>query len=188
MSNGVYGLLGANGAGKTTLMRMICTVLNSTSGEILFNGTSISDSVFWALPVSTQWHIHSECLSSNTNKKACSNSTFCREQKRAAFPKKLRKSGPKSRAQRFKSTDFAKILFDIFFSDFKNWAQKTRKSFYFPLQGHKLSPPARERNCPLPHFFLLPYAGNGMISLSGGSSFGCFSSGCMALSNVPMSR
>ena len=43
LSNGVYGLLGANGAGKTTLMRMICTVLNPTSGEILFDGTSISD-------------------------------------------------------------------------------------------------------------------------------------------------
>ena len=55
------------------------------------------DSVFWALPVSTQWHIHSECLSSNTNKKACSNSTFCREQKRAAFPKNSRKSGSKRR-------------------------------------------------------------------------------------------
>ena len=54
------------------------------------------DSVFWALPVSTQWHIHSECLSSNTNKKTCSNSTFCREQKRAAFPKNSRKSGSKS--------------------------------------------------------------------------------------------
>ena len=55
-------------------------------------------SVSWALPVPTQWHIHSECLSSNTNKNAGRNSTFCREQKRAAFPKKLRKSGPKSRA------------------------------------------------------------------------------------------
>jgi hypothetical protein len=54
------------------------------------------NSVFWALPVSTQWHIHSECLSSNTNKKACSNSTFCREQERAAFPKNPRKSGSKS--------------------------------------------------------------------------------------------
>ena len=75
-----------------------------------------------------------------------------------------------------------------FFPTSKIWRKKARKSFYFPLQGHKLSPPARERNCPLPHFFLLPYAGNGMISLSGGSSFGCFSSGCMALSNVPMSR
>ena len=29
---GVYGLLGANGAGKTTLMRMLCAVLESTSG------------------------------------------------------------------------------------------------------------------------------------------------------------
>ena len=55
------------------------------------------NSVFWALPVSTQWHIHLECLSSNTNKKACSISTFCRERKRAAFPKNSRKSGSKRR-------------------------------------------------------------------------------------------
>ena len=54
------------------------------------------NSVFWALPVSTQWHIHSECLSSNTNKNASQNSTLCREQKRAAFPKNSRKSGSKS--------------------------------------------------------------------------------------------
>ena len=53
------------------------------------------DSVFWALPVSTQWHIHSECLSSNTNKRAYLNSTFCLRQKRAAFPKNPRKSGSK---------------------------------------------------------------------------------------------
>ena len=31
---GVYGLLGANGAGKTTLMRMLCAILESTSGEV----------------------------------------------------------------------------------------------------------------------------------------------------------
>ena len=43
ISNGVYGLLGAHGAGKTTLMRMICTVLNPTSGEILYNGANIND-------------------------------------------------------------------------------------------------------------------------------------------------
>ena len=38
---GVYGLLGANGAGKTTLMRMICAILESTSGEIYFNGKEV---------------------------------------------------------------------------------------------------------------------------------------------------
>ena len=35
----------------------------------------------------------------------------------------------------------------------KNGRKKARKSFYFPLQGHKLSPPARERSYPLPHSF-----------------------------------
>lgn len=41
ISNGVYGLLGINGAGKTTLMRMICTLLNPTSGQILCDGKDI---------------------------------------------------------------------------------------------------------------------------------------------------
>ena len=41
---GVYGLLGANGAGKTTLMRMICGVLNSTSGSIRLDGKTIRES------------------------------------------------------------------------------------------------------------------------------------------------
>ena len=39
---GVYGLLGANGAGKTTLMRMLCAVLESTSGEVLLDGKEIT--------------------------------------------------------------------------------------------------------------------------------------------------
>ncbi len=38
---GVYGLLGANGAGKTTLMRMLCAILESTSGEVFLNGKDI---------------------------------------------------------------------------------------------------------------------------------------------------
>ena len=38
---GVYGLLGANGAGKTTLMRMMCAILESTSGEVLLDGKDV---------------------------------------------------------------------------------------------------------------------------------------------------
>ena len=51
----VYGLLGANGAGKTTLMRMLCAVLESTSGEVLLDGGRLPECVglfttgFWIL-------------------------------------------------------------------------------------------------------------------------------------------
>jgi len=38
---GVYGLLGANGAGKTTLMRMLCAILESTSGEVFLDGKEV---------------------------------------------------------------------------------------------------------------------------------------------------
>lgn len=38
---GVYGLLGENGAGKTTLMRMLCAILESTSGEVFLDGREI---------------------------------------------------------------------------------------------------------------------------------------------------
>ena len=41
ITNGVCGLLGVNGAGKTTLMRMICTLLTPTSGQILCDGKDI---------------------------------------------------------------------------------------------------------------------------------------------------
>lgn len=41
MHHGVYGLLGVNGAGKTTLMRMLCTLLRPTKGQILLDGKDI---------------------------------------------------------------------------------------------------------------------------------------------------
>ena len=41
LKKGVYGLLGANGAGKTTLMRMLCAILESTSGGVFLNGKDI---------------------------------------------------------------------------------------------------------------------------------------------------
>lgn len=41
MHNEVYGLLGVNGAGKTTLMRMLCTLLKPTEGNVTWNGEDI---------------------------------------------------------------------------------------------------------------------------------------------------
>ncbi|MCR5115929.1 MAG: ABC transporter ATP-binding protein [Lachnospiraceae bacterium] len=42
LNKGVTGLLGANGAGKTTLMRMMCGILTPTSGEITYDGNSVT--------------------------------------------------------------------------------------------------------------------------------------------------
>jgi ABC-2 type transport system ATP-binding protein len=40
---GMFGLLGPNGAGKSTLMRILVTIMQSTSGEVLINGKNIDD-------------------------------------------------------------------------------------------------------------------------------------------------
>lgn len=39
---GMYGLLGENGAGKTTLMRMLCAILEPTSGEVFLDGREVA--------------------------------------------------------------------------------------------------------------------------------------------------
>ncbi len=39
----IFGLLGPNGAGKTTLIRMITRIIFPDSGNILFNGTPLTD-------------------------------------------------------------------------------------------------------------------------------------------------
>ena len=41
MTSGVYGLLGVNVAGKTTLMRMICTLIRPSQGNITCDGKDI---------------------------------------------------------------------------------------------------------------------------------------------------
>lgn len=42
LNQGIYGLLGANGAGKTTLLRTLSCIYPIQSGEILFDGQSIT--------------------------------------------------------------------------------------------------------------------------------------------------
>lgn len=48
LSSGITGLLGANGSGKTTLLRIIAGLLDQDTGNVLFNGETISrHSKFW---------------------------------------------------------------------------------------------------------------------------------------------
>ncbi len=49
LHNGVFGLLGTNGAGKTTLMRMLCGILQPTSGTITFDGIDVSEEGYRAV-------------------------------------------------------------------------------------------------------------------------------------------
>ncbi len=41
----IFGLLGPNGAGKTTTIRMIMNIIAPDSGNILFDGLQIQDSI-----------------------------------------------------------------------------------------------------------------------------------------------
>lgn len=43
IEKGMFGLLGKNGAGKTTLMRILTTLLQKSSGQVIINGKSIEE-------------------------------------------------------------------------------------------------------------------------------------------------
>ena len=49
LHNGVFGLLGTNGAGKTTFMRMLCGILQPTSGTIAFDGMDVLEEGYRAI-------------------------------------------------------------------------------------------------------------------------------------------
>ena len=49
LHNGVFGLLGTNGAGKTTLMRMLCGILQPTSGTITFDSMDVREEGYRAI-------------------------------------------------------------------------------------------------------------------------------------------
>ena len=42
IKEGMFGLLGPNGAGKSSLMRILVTLMKSSSGKILVNGKDIN--------------------------------------------------------------------------------------------------------------------------------------------------
>ena len=49
LHSGVFGLLGTNGAGKTTFMRMLCGILQPTSGTIAFDGMDVLEEGYRAI-------------------------------------------------------------------------------------------------------------------------------------------
>lgn len=62
------GSLGANGAGKTTLMRMLCAVLESTSGEVLLDKKEVT---------AMEFLLHSASLAGTSGRRICPSRSRC---------------------------------------------------------------------------------------------------------------
>ena len=86
------------------------------------------DSVFWALPVSTQWHIHSECPSSNTNKKTARILRFAESKKEPLSRKILGKAAQKALGKGTGPSNLLKSILASFCHASKNGRKKARKS------------------------------------------------------------
>ena len=85
-------------------------------------------SVFWALPVSTQWHIHSECPSSNTNKKPAQILRFAESKKEPLSRKILGKAAQKALGKGTGPSNLLKSILASFCYASKNGRKKARKS------------------------------------------------------------
>ena len=85
-------------------------------------------SVFWALPVSTQWHIHSECPSSNTNKKPAQILRFAESKKEPLSRKILGKAAQNAVGKGTGPSNLPKPILASFCHASKNGRKKARKS------------------------------------------------------------
>ena len=85
-------------------------------------------SVFWALPVSTQWHIHSECPSSNTNKKPTQILRFAERKKEPLSRKILGKAAQNAVGKGTGPSNLPKPILASFCHASKNGCKKAQKS------------------------------------------------------------
>ena len=84
--------------------------------------------MFWALPVSTQWHIHSECPSSNTNKKTAQILRFAESKKEPLSRKILGKAAQKALGKGTGPSNLPKPILVSFCHASKNGCKKAQKS------------------------------------------------------------
>ena len=79
----------------------------------------------------TRWYLCLEFAFGKTNKNVSQNSTLCRGQKRAAFPKSPQESGSKALGKGTGPSNLPKPLLASFCHASKNGRKKARKSLWF---------------------------------------------------------